>query len=83
MPTSDRYVLTTRQLVTNKRPFAPRLVYVTRALLAMLQVAWLGVVVMLVFAHRSGLAALLERAKARLSRRADATQPGSESLPRW
>jgi hypothetical protein len=83
MPTSERYVQTSRQLVTSKRPFVPRLFYATRAFLAGLEVAWLGVVGMLLFAHKGQLAALLERIKQRLSRRADPIPASPEALPRW
>jgi hypothetical protein len=71
MPTSERYVQTSRQLVTSQRPFVPRLVYATPSFFFGLEVAWLGVVGMLLFAHKVGLAALVARVKERLSRRAD------------
>jgi hypothetical protein len=70
MPTSERYVQTSRQLVTSKRPFVPRLVYATPTFFMGLEAAWLGVVAMLAFAHKEGLAKLLARVKERLSRRA-------------
>jgi hypothetical protein len=71
MPTSERYVQTSRQLVTSQRPFVPRLVYVTPTLLGVLEVAWLVLVAMLVFAHRESLSRLAARVRERLSRRAD------------
>jgi hypothetical protein len=71
MPTSERYVQTSRQLVTSQRPFVPRLLYATPALLWALEVAWLGVATMLAFAHREALSRLALRVRERLSRRAD------------
>jgi hypothetical protein len=71
MPTSERYVQTSRQLVTTQRPFVPRIVYATPAFFLGLEAAWFGVVGMLLFAHKAGLAALAARVKERLSRRAD------------
>jgi hypothetical protein len=82
MPTSEEYVRTSRQLVTSKRPFVPRLVYATPAFFAGLEIAWLGVLGMLVYAHRAAIAGLLARAKERLTRR-PAPAPGSpETFPR-
>jgi hypothetical protein len=71
MPTSERYVQTSRQLVTSKRPFAPRLVYATPAFFFGLEGVWLGVVGMLIVAHKEALAKLLARVRERLSRRAE------------
>ncbi len=84
MPTSERYVQTSRQLVTSKRPFVPRLVYATSSFFVGLEIAWLGVLGMLVFAHRTQLAALVNRVKVRLSRRAEPGQalPPTEPFPR-
>ena len=41
IPTSERYVQSSRQLVTKERPFAMRIVYVTSNLVTGLQLAWL------------------------------------------
>jgi len=80
LPISERYVRTSRQLVTSKQPFAPRLIYATPALFVVLELAWLGVVGWLVFAHRLQIAALLSRVKDRLARR---TEPATgEAFPR-
>jgi hypothetical protein len=81
MPTSERYVRTSRQLVTSKRPFVPRIVYATQAFFVGLEIAWFGVLGLLAYAHRPKLAALLARVKERLSRRADPTSP--EVFPRF
>jgi hypothetical protein len=78
MPTSERYVQTSRQLVTSKRPFVPRLFYATSSFFAGLELAWIGVVGMLFFAHRARLVALVNRVKERLSRR---PEPGHASPP--
>jgi hypothetical protein len=83
MPSSERYVQTSRQLVTSKRPFAPRLFYATPTLFAGLEILWLALLGMLVFAHRVGLKGLLVRVRERLSRRADARDALAETLPRW
>ena len=83
MPTSERYLQTSRQLVTSQRPFVPRLLYATPSLLACLEVAWLGLMAMLVHAHRSALAGLLARVRERLSRRAEPKEESPEALPRW
>jgi hypothetical protein len=83
MPTSERYVQTTRQLVTSKRPFVPRLVYATPAFLLGLEGAWFALVAMLLLAHKEALAKLLQRVKERLSRRAlpVAAKPSEEAFP--
>ncbi|HEY2513193.1 MAG TPA: hypothetical protein VGI39_20130 [Polyangiaceae bacterium] len=86
LPTSERYVQTSRQIVTSQRPFVPRLLYVTPALLAALEVAWLGLVGALAYAHRQGLAALWVRVKERLARRVEPREPhegDAQRLPRW
>jgi hypothetical protein len=83
MPSSERYVHTRRELVTPSRPFSPRLVYVAPQVLVGLEVAWLGLVAILVFAHRAQVAELLARVRERLSRRSDVGTVGSEELPRW
>lgn len=72
-PTSERYVWSSRQLVTRERPFVPRIVYVTNTLVAALHVAWLGLVAALVWAHREHLARVKARLLERLSRRPDPT----------
>jgi hypothetical protein len=82
MPTSDRYVQTSRQLVTTKRPFVPRLVYATSSFFVGLELAWVGVVGMLLFEHRARLAAFMIRVRTRLSRRADPGLAESAAFPR-
>lgn len=83
LPTSERYVQTSRQIVTSRRPFVPRLIYVTPALLAGLEIAWFGLVGALAFAHRQGLAAAWTRVKERLSRRVEPGATDAERAPRW
>jgi hypothetical protein len=82
-PESERYVQTSRQLVTAERPFAPRLLYVTPTLLALLQLAWAGVVARLVFEHRAALAALLAWLKGRIARRTEPPKRDPEAYPPW
>src|SRR5690606_16601849 len=67
LPTSERYVQASRQLVSTERPFVPRVLYVTSALVAGLHAAWLGLVALLVWAHRERLHALKSRIVARLA----------------
>jgi hypothetical protein len=69
MPTSERYVQTSRQLVTSKRPFTPRILYTTQTFLVGLELAWLAIIVLLVHAHKEKLVVLLGSVKARLARR--------------
>jgi hypothetical protein len=84
MPTSERYVQTSRQLVTSKRPFVPRLLYATPSFFLGLELAWFGVIGTLFLAHRVRLVALVNRAKERLSRRAEPAGPGTpEPFPRF
>jgi hypothetical protein len=80
LPTSERYVRTSRQLVTSKHAFVPCLLYVTPSLLALLELAWLAVVGFLIFAHRAPIAALSFRVKERLGRRSEPS--GTEVFPR-
>lgn len=67
-PSSDRYVRTTRQLVTRERPFVPRIVYVTSTLVAGMHGVWFLLAALLVFEHRSVLLVLKRRIVARLTR---------------
>lgn len=79
LPMSETYVQTSRQLVTQERPFLPRVLFVTSSMLVLLQVAWLGLLAALAWAHRGFIAALLPRIKERLLRRpapASSTQGG-------
>ena len=73
IPTSERYVQSSRQLVTKERPFAMRIVYVTSALLTMLQLTWLAMVGLLAWLHRDRLAGLRARIVERLTRTPDPT----------
>lgn len=82
MPTSERYVQTSRQLVTRKRPFVPRLVYVTSSFFVGLELAWLAVVGLLFLEHRTRLSALMSRVKERLSRRPGPNPATAEAFPR-
>jgi hypothetical protein len=68
-PTSERYVLSSRQVVSQERPFVPRVVYVTSTLIGFLHLVWLALVGLLVFAHRDKLAILKAKLIERLARR--------------
>ena len=69
IPTSERYVTASRQLVTNERPLALRIVYVTSALLTALQLLWFALAGGLAWLHRSQLASLRARVTERLKRK--------------
>jgi hypothetical protein len=75
-PTSDRYVHTSRQLVTQQRPFHPRILYVTSTLVGIMHAAWIALVAALLWSHRDRLAALKAKIIERLTRR-----PDSPALP--
>lgn len=72
LPTSERYVQSSRQVVSQERPFTPRIVYVTSTLVGFLHLVWLALVGVLVFTHRDKLAALKAKIVERLSRRPEA-----------
>jgi hypothetical protein len=74
-PTSERYVTSSRQVVSQERPFVPRIVYVTSTFIGFLHLAWLGLVGLLVVAHRDKLAFLKAKIAVRLARRTEATDP--------
>ncbi len=83
-PSSERYARASRQLVTSQRPFVPRIVYATQALFTGLELLWLGVVGMLVYAHRPSLTKVIERVRERLARRApEPAAPAAEAFPRF
>lgn len=69
VPLSERYVQSTRQLVTRERPFVPRILYVTSGTCAFLHLVWLSVVGFLVWSHKEKIAALKAKAMERLGRR--------------
>ena len=72
LPTSDRYVTSSRQVVSAERPFVPRVVYVTSTLVAVFHVVWLFLVALLVWAHKDQLARVKAHVVARLARRPEA-----------
>jgi hypothetical protein len=83
-PVSDQYIHTSRQLVTQQRPFHPRVLYVTSTLLGVLHVIWLALLAALAWAHKDALAALKAKLVERLTRRpshALAAAPGLPPLP--
>jgi hypothetical protein len=82
IPTSERYVQSSRQLVTKERPFAMRIVYVTSSLLTGLQLLWFALFGLLGWHHRDRLAALRARVIDRLTRRPDPTMaPVPDAAP--
>ena len=74
-PSSEHYVIASRQLVSTERPFEPRIVYVTSSFVGFLHAAWLVLMALLVWAHRDRLAALKAKIVERLSRRPSAPDP--------
>ncbi|HSQ62651.1 MAG TPA: hypothetical protein VLM85_05535 [Polyangiaceae bacterium] len=64
MPAYVRSTSTSRQLVTQARPFTPTLYYVTDAGLALLGLSWLGCAGALAFSQRDRLRALRDRLRA-------------------
>jgi len=74
-PTSERYVTSSRQVVSQERPFVPRIVYVTSTFIGFLHLVWLGLVGLLVLAHKDKLALLKAKIVERLARRPEATEP--------
>ncbi len=70
-PTSERYVVATRQLVTPERPFVPRVVYVTSGTIAFFHIVWLALFALLGWAHRDRLVLLKQRLFDRLMKRPD------------
>ena len=73
IPTSERYVQSSRQLVTKERPFAMRILYITSNLVTGLHLAWLFMVGLLGWLHRDRLAGLRSRFIERLTRTPDPT----------
>lgn len=82
IPTSERYVQASRQLITRERPFALRIVYITSNLITGLHLAWLFMLGALGFLHRDRLAGLKARLLDRLTRRPDPTAaPVADAAP--
>lgn len=67
LPSADRWVSASRELVTHDRPFAPRVVYVTMNGLLPLVAAWALSLLALAWLHRAQLIALRDRARALLA----------------
>lgn len=74
-PTSERYVIATRELVSNERPFEPRVFYVTSTLLNALELVWLVLLGLLVLAHKEQLLVVKGKIAERLTRRPAAPDP--------
>ena len=74
-PSSERYVIATRELVSDERPFEPRVFYVTSTLLNALQLVWLVLLGLLVWAHKDKLLVLKGKIAERLTRRPAAPDP--------
>jgi hypothetical protein len=82
IPSSERYVQSSRQLVTKERPFGMRIVYVTSGLVTGLQLLWLAMVGLLAWLHRDRLAGLRARFIERLTRDPDPTAaPVADAAP--
>lgn len=74
-PTSERYVITSRQLVSNERPFEPRVFYVTSSFIGALHLVWLALLGLLLWSHKDKLAALKAKIAERLTRRPTPPDP--------
>jgi hypothetical protein len=74
-PTSERYVVASRQLVSNERPFEPRVFYVTSSFLGALHLVWLVLLGLLLWSHKDQLAALKAKIADRLTRRPTPPDP--------
>ena len=82
IPTSERYVQSSRQLVTKERPFAMRILYITSNLITGLHLGWLFMVGLLGFLHRDRLAGLKARIIERITRQPDPTAaPVADAAP--
>lgn len=82
IPTSERYVQASRQLITKERPFVMRVVYITANLATGLHLAWLFMVGLLGWLHRDRLAGLRARVIERLTHRPDPTAaPVADAAP--
>lgn len=75
IPTSDRYVQSSRQLVTKERPFVARVVYMTSTTVAILHFFWLALVGALAYLHRDRLALLKAALIDRITKRTDPAAP--------
>lgn len=79
LPEAERYVKTSRQLVSKERPFTPRVVYVTSTFVGILHLVWLALAGALAWAHREALLELRRRVLERLRRTPVA--PNAEAPP--
>lgn len=77
-PASDRYVRSSRQLVSRERPFVPRIVYVTSSLVAVLHLVWATLLLALGWMHKDRVIAWKDAAVSRLMRR---PQPDATGMP--
>jgi hypothetical protein len=80
-PTSDRYIQASRQLVTQERPFVPRVIYVTSALVGIFNAIWIALMASLVWAHRERLAELKAKIIDRISRRPEIVPGAPAPIP--
>ena len=69
LPSADTYVATSRQLVSKERPFTPRLLYVSRVALYLLELGWAAIAFLLLLSHKDKLVALWPIVRERLTRR--------------
>jgi hypothetical protein len=74
-PTSERYVIASRQLVSNERPFEPRVFYVTSTLIGALHLVWLVLMGLLLWSHKEQLAVVKAKIAERLTRRPTPPDP--------
>ena len=69
IPHSDQYVSTTRQLITEKQPFEPRVLYITTQTLGLMKLGWLAITLLLGWQFRGKLTNAWATVKERLAKR--------------
>jgi len=67
LPSAERWVDSSRELVTCERPFAPRLIYVTTLGLLPFVAGWAAAILALAWLHRAALVSLRDRIRALLA----------------
>ncbi len=69
IPRSDQYVTATRQLITERQPFEPRVLYLTTHAVGLVKLAWLGVTLVLAWQFRGRMAGAWAIVRERLEKR--------------
>jgi hypothetical protein len=76
LPSYERHVAVSRELVTRDRPFRPILLYVTDWALAPIGLLWLGALLIVLSAHRNAIRGAYGRIRQRLTQRPGGTATG-------